>query len=133
MYFGVTPTTGLDQLHRYSLVVDRQVNGVLPAAGSHLTANTPAGVRSLVQRKRYKTLWDKTYCLNASTEPGSFRAVHQYFKLKRPLITEFNNGTAGTIADISTNALYFYLVGTLNAAGTTGLLYGTLRIRYTDM
>lgn len=133
-YYGfVTAGTGVDQIHRMSIIVDRQANGVTPTVGSHLTSNTPVGLRDLAYRSRYKTLFDRVWTMNASGEPGSFRNMHVYLKFRRPIVVEYNTGNAGTVADITTNAIYFYRVGTQAAGGTAGSSNSTCRIRFTDM
>lgn len=132
-YWGVTPATGVDQIARYAIVLDKQPNGATPAVGNHLLANNVLSPRSLTQRKRYKTLLDKTRAFNATAEPGSFAPFYYYMKLSRPLVVDYNSGTAGTVADISSNALYLYTVSTQAAGVTASLIYGYCRIRYTDM
>lgn len=133
LYFGATPATGIDQVHRWQIFMDRQANGAAPAVGGHLVANNVYAMRSLATRKRYKILVDKTYNIDAVGEPGSFRTAKFYMKFKRPIITEYNAGVAGTIADIVSNSLFFYCVGTVAAGATAGVLYGYARVRYTDM
>ena len=56
-----------------------------------------------------------------------------YIKFRRPIVTEYNAGVAGTIADIATNSLYLITIGQQNAGLTAGITLGTCRIRYTDM
>jgi len=129
-----TATTGLDQGHRLLFLLDRQCNGVAPAAlTDFLTVGNYQGMRNLAQRKRFKVLKDYYLALNASGEAGSHRNIYKYMKFRRPITTEYNAGTAGTIADISTNSLYFISIGN-NVAGTTaGQVVGYVRIRYTDV
>lgn len=128
----VTAGTGADQFHRVLLFVDRQANGAAPTLGSQLSANSVLGMRSLVNRKRFKILWDKSCHMNATAEPGSMLFRKAYIKFRRPLVVEFNAGVAGTIADIVSNSLYFYVVGSLAAGPTAGGIEGVARIRYTD-
>lgn len=132
-YMGGTPGTGVDQVLRWQLFLDRQTNGVAPAIGQQLLANNVYAPRSLIARKRFKILMDKTYNINAVGESGSFRTFKAYMKFRRPIVMEFNAGTAGTVADIVSNSLFFYVVGSVAAGATAGLTYGYVRIRYTDM
>lgn len=129
----VTAGTGSDQFQRVLLFVDRQANGAAPTLGSQLSANSILGLRSLVNRKRFKILWDKTCHLNATAEPGSMVFRTAYLKFRSPVVMEFNAGVAGTIADIVSNSIYIYTVGSLVAGATAGGVEGTCRIRYTDM
>ena len=112
---------------------DRQSNGANPTLSSHLSANNILAQRSLVERKRFKIIWDKTRVLNASGESGSAVVYTGYIKFRRPILVEFNSGVAGTISDIASNSMYLYTVGSVAAGATAGAVEGTVRIRYTDM
>ena len=129
----VNAGTGVDQVHRYALVVDRQANATAMTGAQYLNAATIYGLRLLENRKRFKTLYDKSRYMNATAEPNSGCYTHKYIKLKRPLITEYNTGNAGTIADIVSNSLYLYGIGSSAPGATAGFCTGYVRIRYTDM
>lgn len=129
----VTAGTGIDQVHRYALVVDRQANATPMTGAQYLNAATIYGQRLLENRKRFKTILDKSRYMNATAEPNSGCYTHKYIKLKRPLITEYNTGNAGTIADIVSNSLYLYNIGSAPPGATAGTIAGYVRIRYTDM
>lgn len=117
---------------RWLIVLDRQVNGVAAAVGDILfPTSTEVGMRSLDKRKRFKTLLDKYTTLSILGQTGDVRMVHTYIKLKRPLITEFNSGTAGTVADIVTNALYFIIM--TNTSTAVPSYTARTRLRYTDI
>lgn len=134
-----SPVTGVDQYVRMILVLDRQPNGaVIGAVTDVLLAQSISSPRNLANRKRFKIMMDKQYAmgsnLNAATTPSTLpnmRLVKKY--IKRPIITEYNTGVAGTIADISTNSLYLMVFGTEVAGNTDTNLAGYIRIRYTDM
>lgn len=129
-----TATTGIDQGHRITLVLDRQSNGVAPALlTDYFTPGDWNGLRNLANRKRFKIIIDKTYALNASAEPGSWRAVKFYIKFRRPIIVEYNTANFGTVADIVCNSIYFVTVGSSAPGATAGSTYGNLRVRFTDM
>jgi len=130
----VTGGTGVDQIQRLILLQDRQANGIAPAAlTDFLNAGNYQGLRNLAQRKRFRILKDYYFTLNATAEPGSQKCIHKYMKFRRPIVTEFNAGVAGTIADISTNSLFFVCIGSIAAGGTAGTCAGYIRIRYTDI
>lgn len=131
-YNYVTPTDGTDQLQRIILVLDRQANAsALTIAGVLQSANVYSP-RNLQNRKRFKILYDKTFNLNASAEAGSRRFTKFYMKLRRPIITDYNTGNAGTVADIVTNSLYLINLGTNPAGATAGGSISWIRMRYTD-
>ena len=125
--------TGHDQFARLCIFLDRQSNGANPTLASHLSANNILAQRSLVERKRFKIIWDKTRVLNASGESGTAVVYTGYIKFRRPILVEFNSGVAGTISDIASNSMYLYTVGSIAAGATAGAVEGTVRIRYTDM
>lgn len=134
VYNQVTPATGIDQVHRMYLMVDRQANGVGPAAVTdYFSAANIYGLRQLANRKRFKCMLDKTIYLSAAGEANSGRFRKFYVKLRRPLVVEYNTGNAGTVADIVTNFLFLGFIGNVVAGGTAGSSAGYARIRYTDM
>lgn len=130
----VTDGTGVDQDQRLMILLDRQANGAAPAAlTDFLLAANITSPRALTNRKRFKTFWNKIYSLNASGESGSHRIYKAYLKFRRPIIVDYNAGAAGTVADISSNALYLITLGSVVAGATAGVAYGYIRLRYTDM
>lgn len=132
-YNLVTAGTGIDQIHRVVLFVDKQANATAPTLGDQLSANNYYSMRSLTQRKRFRIIIDKMIALNATGEPGSFKVQHWYMKFKRPLVVEYNAANNNTVADIVSNSLYVYAAGSAAAGVTSGQFYGTFRIRYTDV
>lgn len=125
--------TGIDQVHRYAVVCDRQCNATAMTGAQYLNAATIYGLRLLENRKRFKTYMDCSKYMNATAEPNSGFYYHYYLKLRRPLTTEYNTGNAGTVADIVSNSLYLYCIGSAAPGATAGTLAGYVRIRYTDM
>lgn len=132
-YTYVTTGTGVEQLQRILILCDRQANAAAPTVLSdYLSPASVVGLRNLAARKRFKTILDRTFDLNASGESGSWRKFHYYLKLRRPLVVEYNTANNGTVADIVSNSLYLVTVGSSAAGATAGGTLGTLRIRYTD-
>lgn len=130
-YSQAIPFTGTDQVHRVCCFADRQANGTLPAANSYLLNPTVTAFRNLNFRRRFKTIFDRTYVCNAAPEPYDTKYFHVYIKFRKPIIAEYNSGNTGTIADIITNSLIVGFIG--NKTDTlAGNLYGNCRIRYTD-
>lgn len=127
---SVTAATGVDQVHRFLVVLDKQTNGAALAVTDVLNTVNPYSQVNLSNQARFTILLDRVQYLNASGEAGSgavFRGsigVHE--------VVQYNSGVAGTVADISTNSLYLISVGQEAAGATAGLLYGTARLRYKD-
>lgn len=129
-----TAGTGVDQEHRWLVLLDRQANGAAPAAlTDFLAAGNTKGLRNLANRRRFKIVLDKRYYVNSAGEPGAARVFNVYMKFRRPLIVEYNAGVTGTVADIVSNSLFLVLIGQQAAGATAGTLQGYVRIRYTDM
>lgn len=129
----VTAGTGTDQVHRMALVMDRQCNATAMTGVAYLNSATIYGMRLLENRKRFKTFMDKPMYLNATAEPGAGCYTHYYNKFRRPLTVEYNTGNAGTVADIVSNSLYLYGIGSSAPGVGAGTCNGYARIRYTDM
>jgi hypothetical protein len=127
----VTPTTGIDQTHRYILVYDKQANGAAPAITDVLVSASTVALPNLNNRLRFVILADEIKALNASAEPGSYWATGMR-KLRFNLSTIFNSGDAGTVADIQTGAFFLITLGSIAAGATAGTFSGRARIHYVD-
>ena len=133
-YTYATPGTGSDQIHRALLLVDKQANAGAPTLlTDYLDPATVNGMRNLANRKRFKNMWDRSWDLNATGEPGTFRHFHVYIKLRRPLVVEFNAADNGDETDIVCNSLWFVGIGGNGAGATAGSCQCQARIRYTDV
>ena len=119
-----TAATGVEQFGRFIVVLDRQPNAAAPAAATDfMAAATTTSPRALTNRKRFKFLLDRSYALGSvvagtNTSTPTSRYYHIYMKLRRPIIVEFNAANNGTVADISTNHIFYTTVGS-EAAGNT--------------
>lgn len=61
---NVTPATGVSQVARWLILLDRQCNGAAPAAVTDfLLAQSSTAPRQLANRKRFKILFDKSFRL----------------------------------------------------------------------
>jgi hypothetical protein len=127
----VTPSTGVDQTHRYLLVFDKQANGVAPAITDVLVSVSTVALPNLNNRLRFVILHDELKALNASAEPGSYWATGMR-KLQCSLNVQFNSGDAGTVTDIQTGALYLITLGSMVAGVTAGTFSGRTRVEYID-
>lgn len=124
-----TAGTGIDQIHRILLVLDKNPNGVAPAIADIITANT-SGLRNLNNRKRFKILMDKRLVINASGEPGTNKVIKKYKQCA--YTTQYNAGNAGTIADINNGAIFLVTIGSSIVGATAGTTFGYVRIRFTE-
>jgi len=130
---AVTANTGIHQLIRIWIVQDKQPNATAMTAAEYLSFPDVHGMRNLANRKRFKTIMDKEFNLTGYQEGHDQHFFHKYIKFKSPINVDYNTGTAGTIGDISSNALYV-LYGSSMSAGdgdAAGQFY--LRLRYTDV
>jgi len=126
----VTAGTGADQYHRVLLVQDRQPNGAAPAITDVLTAVSPNALPNLINQARFHIWEDRRVYLNASAEPSSGKVWSFDFPLS--IRTHYNDGVAGTVADIVTNSLYVMVMGNLVAGVTAGVTTINVRVRYSD-
>jgi len=126
-----TPGTGTDQVQRFLIVVDHQVNGTAPTLQDVLVSASPDSLTNLNNRARFTILVDKSYVINATGEAGSAKFFSGSISL-RPLIETFNGGNAGTVADIATNAIFAFAMGTNAPGATAGAVYGNARFRFYD-
>lgn len=116
-----------------SLVLDRQPNGVQPAYTQIYDIGTgPAslGQRSKFTVDRFKVL--KSWDIPLSQNGEQMKKFHCYLKLPSGTDshTKYNNANFGTIADISTNAVYLVFAG--NATSNFSFISYFSRIRFVD-
>lgn len=133
-----TPTTGVSQFGRFILVLDRQPNGIAPGAVTDILSSQSTGSpRNLANRKRFKIMLDKVVPIGSTiagvSSTPDLRFLKYYLKPRKSIVTEYNTGVTGNIADISTNSLYFVYFGTELSGATDILIRGTIRIRYVDV
>lgn len=132
---GVNQTASV--WNRVLIVIDRQANGTAPLSVNEiLMAQSHVAPRNLANRKRFKIIYDKTLTTDPQiTNQGGVLQRFQkgYIKFRRPLVTEYNTGIAGNVADISTNSMYLIYFGEQAAGAQNSTLTGFWRIRYTDM
>lgn len=128
--FSVGATTGVDQFHRYLIVRDKQANGGALTVNDVLDSTSVSAMLNLSNQHRFVILHDELVHLNASAEPGSEVPFQRQFRVDS--LVQYNSGTAGTVADIATNSLYFIFIGSVAVGTTDGTVTGTFRLRYTD-
>lgn len=131
------------QMARMIVFVDQQPNGAAPAVTDLLTAASSVAMLNLNNRDRFKILVDKQYVLGPigiDVDANTVNAVAvapQIIGVKKwkPCNVEmiFNTGSAGTIADVTSGALYMFWIGD-QVAGTNTDARATLttRVRFAD-
>lgn len=121
---------------KFWLIVDTQSNA-LAATFADVFSGTALqlanAVANLDNRDRFKVLWKRSVPLG---QGGDSTQAQIEANVPLRVMTTYNAGTAGTIADIQTNALYLcaaYAQGGNTAAPTNPPRFSyTLRVRYSD-
>lgn len=127
---------------RFMLVQDMQPNAAAPVIGDILVTASPSSQLNLNNRDRFRILSDKEfvfdpYLYNTAATVAYSSASRQIYNFKKfkklNLETIFNSTNGGTIADITSGALYMVWVGS-QAAGTDtdANAFLTTRIRFND-
>lgn len=112
---------------RFILFVDRQANATTPTMAQLLTdtgvGQACASNYNPEYKRRFYVLADQVvtsvpaFMTSASLGPScASRQITRFINTR----VEYNNGDAGTIADINTNSLYLYVIGDRAAVGAGG-------------
>ncbi len=138
---NASATTSLASTIRMLLVLDKQANGAAPAvtgdSGLLASANYQA-FNNLVNKGRYKVLFDKTYTLNAQAAAGD-GAVNDtapvnrnwtFFKKCNIPIEYSGVANPSVIAEVRTNNIFGIIITAGNTGDTT--LDSKLRFRFSD-
>lgn len=111
---------------RIFLLRDKQANAAIATSGGLLADNTNIlSPLNISNGKRFKVYWDKLYRLDTNKLNLE---VKKYKRLRFHI--EYNTGTAGTIADITTNSLYLMMVSDQDINSPTVQFWA--RIRFID-
>jgi len=127
--------------NRYMIVQDMQPNGATAAFADIYDNATPSTLRNISNMARFRVLFDSDEFIMVGDNGGvgvsnydvdSLATAHKgYIKCNIPV--QYNAGTAGTVADITTNAVYFVTIGNGSTSLTdVNVQAGTVRIRYSD-
>lgn len=115
---------------RVLVVYDHAPNGALPVITDILTVDQINGPNNLINNDRFMVLHDEYLCNPASINA---RICGKWYLKLGPggvgLQNQWTNATTGTIADITTGAIY---IMTCDPSSTNSLAF-TARIRFTDM
>lgn len=126
------------QLCRMIILIDLQPNGAVPTVADLLNEALPTAQLNLNNRDRFKIITDKEYVLDGykkNADEGTMGwnrtivAVKKYKKLNQEVIFQTNGGS---IADITTGALYMFWIGSSVAGSEDALFHGSKRVRFMD-
>jgi len=106
---------------RFVLVYDSQSNGAAPAITDIFETNTYGSEVNWSNRDRFLFIQDVTIPCDGDS--------HLEHEIETELETNYNAGTAGTVADIATGALYF-LCNDSSATGSAFQAY--IRLEYEE-
>jgi len=121
---------------RCMIVYDKQTNGAIMTPSQLLlaigTANAPLMPRSLENRERFTVLRDMKIGM-ASAELTDYQPAPKVVKIYQSVVLPmtFNAGDAGTVADITTGALYAIFISD-QAGAPLPVVSFTSRVRYMD-
>lgn len=113
---------------RSIIFLDRQPNEAAPTMAALLATTVAGGVdafRNLDNRKRFVILHDSRMVVSTDFP----EKVHEHYK-KMKLVTQYDSGNAGTIADITSNSLYMLQVS--DEATNTPTQIFNVRLRFID-
>lgn len=111
---------------RCMLVLDKQPNEALASVTDIIETADEVAFRSLSHRKRFVILHDKMFVL----DDKSCQAIYDEYYRKIDLRTIYDAGNAGTIADITSNALLLVIIG--EEATNFSTVGGNVRVRFVD-
>ncbi len=111
---------------RVIIFIDKQPNEVTPVVTQLLDTSSIVSFRNLDQRKRFIILKDKVLTMS---DVGTKQGIMKWYK-QLDAKTMYDAGTAGTIADITTNALFLMLVS--SEASNQPTVTRVTRVRFID-
>lgn len=135
-------STDAAQQGRMIIFVDLQPNGATPAVTDLLVSASPVSHLNLNNRDRFRILADETFVfdpyINVTTatqaQSSTVNQIHDVKRYQRTNIeTIFNATNGGTIADITSGALFLLTIGSTVAGNNDGILQFTSRVRYSDV
>lgn len=124
---GASATGGIGATNiRVLVVYDKQTNGGNPAITDVLTADSFQSPNNLANTDRFLIVSDQIFQTGDTTQ-----ATIGKHGRKLSLDTMFNNGGAGTVADVNSGGLFVFFSTANMAAGPPVINY-YFRVRYTD-
>ncbi len=132
---GATAKGNTSDVVRVMMVLDKQANQALPANTDVLESTSFLSFNNLSNRKRFRTLMDRTYTLVAQAGGGDgttedYGEDQQWdeFHKKVNIPIEFN-AAAGAITEITSNNLVILLA----SENGTSTFTSKVRLRFSDM
>lgn len=122
-------STGGGQL-RLLIVYDKQANATAPAITDILLADEFNSPNNLSNRDRFVTIAD--LITDGVAVGDNFSEAGVIYK-KLNLETLFNAGVAGTVGDITTGSIHFFIAQSGGIGVAAANFDGSARIRYTDV
>ena len=114
---------------RLVLVYDKQANAAAPATTDVFLADNFSSQNNLNNRDRFIILSD--FISDPIAASGNFSIGFKMYK-KMNLETMFNGGNAGTVADITSGALYLFMAQNGSIATAAPTLNLRTRVRFID-
>jgi len=111
---------------RIMVVLDKQPNEVTMVILDLLDSSALQSFRNLDNRKRFVILRNEVVNMSISGAQGGYWEYYKKFNLK----TVYDDSDAGTIVDISTNAIYLVLLS--NEPTNLPTVVRSTRVRYID-
>lgn len=158
--FGAHNNNFADDCVRILVIYDRQSNGATPALADVIQSQSPAGVpitspyspMNINNTRRFLVLKDQSWAMNqifvvpqvanvgTNLQPSSaltdYTTLHFKWYINRKLknlLTEFNAGAAGTVADITSGAVYLFAIGKWGAGAGNWACDFCSRVRFCDL
>lgn len=126
--------TATTQTVRFALVLDKQANAAAPAFTDIYDSADPRALRNISNKARFWVLYDSGLMpivgSSAALLDNSYRTLEFYKRINIPV--QYNAGTAGTVGDIQTNALYWVSIGSVASGTGASNTAGNCRVRYDD-
>ncbi len=133
---GTADTATADESIRVLLYLDKQANGAAAAVTDILETDNFQSFNNLANRTRFRTLFDRTFDINANGAAGdgttNDTAAKDYnfnVHLKMNHVIEFNS-TAGAITEITSNNIGVIL---LAKNGSVAIFDSKMRLRFSDL
>lgn len=139
---GAASATTAAQIFRMILFVDTQPNGAVPVTGDLLLTANAVSHLNLNNRDRFKILVDEQFAIDpyvnvvtATQAQACFVNQIKDVKVFKKCSVEavFNGTNGGTIADITSGAIYMFWIGSTAAGNTDGIAQIATRVRYADV
>lgn len=127
-FYLTNNSTAVNTNTRVMLVHDKQPNGSTALVTDVLATNNVVSPRNLDNRKRFKVIYDRTFSLSTAG-PSNLNSAF-YKKDFNQHVAFYNASNAGTIADISTGALFLLLLSDQAVNAPTINYY--FRLRFID-